>query len=205
MGEKCKPYNEAQGYEYYHNVFVEKGTKIYCKDTIPGKMQRIALKYAYVHTLSVIDIKKAIKVLKKITYQNSEEYLPFEKSAFFGPEKMKTYLDKNLEKYDKIQYWIPSNSWAFDTIEKYGIVGSSDKKKKFYRCNIEIQYTIISKNGDKSVCSDCYSFYNNKENTRMYQVKCWFNPLVEILQKKLELIVDSKNVNVVPFPFSNCT
>jgi hypothetical protein len=192
-------------YEYYPGVFVENGTKIYDKDSIQGKMQIMAFKFAYVYVLSVTNLEKAIKLLDKIIYSNSEEYLPFINGVLLGKDEMIKYLSKSFENYNKIETWFPSNGWVFDTLKKYGVVGSSDKKKKFYRFNVELQYNFISKKGEKSVCGDCYSFYNNKNNTKFYQVKCWFNPNVELLQTKSKLILDYDNVNVVPFPFSNCS
>jgi hypothetical protein len=198
-------YYKGIGYEYYPGVFVENGTKIYDKSTIQGKMQRIVLQYAYAQVLSTTDVEKATEILKSIMYKNSEEYLPFKNNFFFDRDKMIKGLSKNFDIIqNKTTLWFPSNGWVFDTSKKYGIVGSSNKKKKHYRFTVESQYNKIWKNGDKTTCSDCYSFYYNEEITKFFQVKVWFSPEVEILQQKLKLILDYDNVNIVPFPSSKC-
>ena len=199
-------YIKGNGYEILPNVFVENGTKIYPKNTIRGKMQYLAFNWASIYPNSVNNLDASIETLKKITCSDSQLYYP----STFGLINTQKGIELDVAGFSKSvksgSSWFPKNGWAYDTELKYGVVGSNNKKCKYYHFTVEAQFRQINNEGIKGVTNDNWSFFINKKLNKIYQRKGWLDGRVRRLQAEVvitgepTLIYDYSNINVIPWP-----
>ena len=177
-------YIKGKGYEIIPNVFVENCTKIYPKNTLRGKMQWIAFYWASIYVNSVTNLDASIELLKKISCSDSQLYYP----ASFGLINTQEGIELDVRGFaaadPKSSVWFPKNGWAFDNELKCGVIGSNNKKCKYYN----------------------WSIFLNKNLSKFYQIKEWLDGRVRRLQAEIvttgtpTLIYDYNNVNVIPWP-----
>lgn len=199
-------YIKGKGYEILPNVFVENSTKIYPKNTLRGKMQWIAFYWASIYVNSITNYDKSIELLKKISLSNSELYYP----ASFGLINTQKGIELDIKGFSettsKSSVWFPRNGWAFDNELKCGVIGSNNKKCKYYNFSVEVQFRQTNKAGVNAVTNDNWSIFLNKNLDKFYQIKEWLDGRVRRLQAEIAitgvptLIYDYNNINVIPWP-----
>ena len=199
-------YIKGKGYEIIPNVFVEYCTKIYPKNTLRGKMQWIAFYWASIYVNSVTNLDASIELLKKISCSDSQLYYP----ASFGLINTQEGIELDVRGFaaadPKSSVWFPKNGWAFDNELKCGVIGSNNKKCRYYNFSVEVQFRQTNKAGVSAVTNDNWSIFLNKNLSKFYQIKEWLDGRVRRLQAEIvttgtpTLIYDYNNVNVIPWP-----
>jgi len=197
-------YIPGQAYEIYPNVFVECGTKIYCKHSTKGKMQQMAFNWAKVYVDSIANLSGSIDLLKEISYTDSQLYFPSQFGYITNQSEMIQDVTDFSTIYSAGSVWFPANGWVFDEKIKHGVVSSGGKKRCFYHFCVEVQFRQTS--NVSVVTNDCWSFFINKKLTKFYQIKEWLDGRVRRVQPQRTpnnneiLILDTNNINLLPFP-----
>jgi len=197
-------YIPGNGYEIYPNVFIENGTKIYKHNCYKGRMQQLAFDWARVYVNSIADLAGSIKLLKQISYTDSQLYFPSQIGYLTSQEEIIQDVTDFSTIYSAGSVWFPQNGWVYDKKEKYGVIGSDGKKESFYHFCVEVQFRQTS--NVSVVTNDCWSFFVNKNLTKFYQIKEWLDGRVRRVQPQRTpngneiLILDTNNINLLPFP-----
>lgn len=199
-------YIKGKGIEVVPGVFIEEGTKLYCKCSIQGKMQRIAFEYARLWYESHTSINKAIEILKGITYTDSQEYFPAPIGYSTSQERIIQEIEEFARDFPESSVWFPKNAWTFDTELKEGVVGSDGRTEKYYHFNVEAQFRQVTRSGIPNVTNDCWAFYTDRKVEKFYQIKEWLDGRVRRLQNEVTitgeptLVLDFDNINMIPWP-----
>ena len=195
-------------HEVFPNVIVERGTKLYRKKTLKGKIQQLVFKYASVYVNSISNLDKSINLLKSISYDDSQLYYPSRFGYVTNQEKIILDVIGFSKAVSNASVWIPANGWVFDTSVKYGVIGSGGKERCYYHLAVEIQFRQTA-GGQKSAVNDTWTFFIDQDAEKFYQIKEWLDgrvsriqPLRTILNQEI-FILDTNNINLIPFPAIN--
>ena len=205
-------YIRGQAIEVYPNVYVERGTKLYHKNTLKGKMQDLAFKHAsvYVNSIGSVDnLNASIELLRSITYEDSQLFYPAPFGYHTNQEQIANDIINNFRDfYTSASVWFPANGWIFDKQIKYGVVGSAGKKRCYYHFGTEVQFRQMANSGanPNAATNDFWSFFVDQEADRYYQLKEWLDITVARIQGRRTisgqeiLIRDIDNINLLPYP-----
>ena len=198
-------YIPGQTKEVLPNVFVEKGTKLYCGGSLRGKMQQIAFNFASVYANANINVNKSVDLLKSITFPDSQLYFPI----FFGFLVNQAQIIANVIEFGGIvsaaSVWFPANGWVLDKEIKYGVVGSNGKKRCYYHFAVEVQFRQTV-SGVSTVVNDTWTIFIDEKAEKFFQLKEWLDGRVSRIQPRrtvngdVILTLDTNNTNLLPWP-----
>lgn len=202
-------YIPGEACEIYPNVFIEKGTKLYCPDTIRGRFQQLAFNWGKVYVQSVGNLANSIELLKKISYSDSQLYYPSQFGFVLDQAGIIADLTGFANSAAGGAVWFPANAWVFDKDVKFGVVGSGAKTECYRHFAVEVQFrqtNIVSGVATTFVTNDVWSIYTNEAAKKFFQIKEFLDSNVRRIESQTTvsggpiLVKDVNNISLLPWP-----